>query len=410
MGIIKDRSNRSRKKIQVKNLVSENISGATQSVEETGFYIKNKFNNPQSLIKGSKKKSKKTVVVDQVIMPKKEVSEPPPASVEAYIDNAEAVDTANDSPSQYVQKAQDISDFDSGNDEGFSQSETFGKDLRAKADDEIADYRQDAFSNIEAEKASAIEQGYKEGYAKGLSESENKINQQSKELGRAINELFTTKDKMLGDAKPILLKLAIKISEEIVQKELKSDEKACISMLDAALSRITDKDNVTIRVHTKDLAIVNKHKDKILDKMPDIRNLQIQEDKKLSMGGCVIETNLGYIDSSIKTQLESIDRAFQQEYEEELIENAPEEQPEEAAAPQAPVAPAPAPPPTAQESLVPETDLSEDLMALEEDATPAVIPEAPAPAPAEANDSESFDDHSDFSESDFGLDDDFGDL
>ena len=44
--------------------------------------------------------------------------------------------------------------------------------------------------------------------------------------------------------------------------------------------------------------------------MPDIRTLEVHEDPRVEQGGCIIETRLGFIDSSISTKLASIEAAL----------------------------------------------------------------------------------------------------
>ena len=41
-----------------------------------------------------------------------------------------------------------------------------------------------------------------------------------------------------------------------------------------------------------------------------MKNLSILEDSQVEPGGCVVETNLGYVDARIETKLELLEKAL----------------------------------------------------------------------------------------------------
>ena len=102
-----------------------------------------------------------------------------------------------------------------------------------------------------------------------------------------------------------------------VPKEIKPGEHrvglpptAVREYVDQAIRRITDKDKVIIKTCPEDADFVRQHREEILEKMPDIRTLEVHEDPRVEQGGCIIETRLGFIDSSISTKLASIEAAL----------------------------------------------------------------------------------------------------
>ena len=45
-------------------------------------------------------------------------------------------------------------------------------------------------------------------------------------------------------------------------------------------------------------------------KLPGVRHIIVQEDLSMNQGGCILETDLGYIDSSVNTKMDLITKAI----------------------------------------------------------------------------------------------------
>lgn len=176
--------------------------------------------------------------------------------------------------------------------------------------DEMAQIRQTRLQEINAEinqiKETAIQSGHQEGKQK----AESSYTQKLLELTAVINDVAENKHRFLKDSESELLTLSLKIAEHLIQKSIELDPETITSVITTAIRRITDKDKVIIKVSPDDADIVRQRRDQILEKMPDIRSLEIHDDPKLERGGCIIETRLGYIDASLKTGFESVKTAL----------------------------------------------------------------------------------------------------
>lgn len=162
----------------------------------------------------------------------------------------------------------------------------------------------------QAEMGKLRDQGYKDGYSEGVSKGEKEYVEQLRELAKAINDVTQNKKEFFKDSEPELVKLALKIAEKIVHTHIELDPAAMIAIVDESIKRITDKDKVIIKTSSEDADFVRQNRDRILEKMPDIRTLEIQNDPRIERGGCVIETQLGFIDSLISTKLSSLETAL----------------------------------------------------------------------------------------------------
>jgi len=178
--------------------------------------------------------------------------------------------------------------------------------LKLRADEEISILRKNAISEAEIIKNDARE----EGYNTGKIEAEQQYTQKIAEIGQAVNSIMDHKKSIIKETEGELLKLSIKIAEQIIRSEISLNQGVALNIVSEAITKITDRDRVMVKVSKSDFDFVQKNKDRIMTIMDDIRNLTIQEDGSIEPGGCIIETDLGYVDSRVSIKLEAIKAAL----------------------------------------------------------------------------------------------------
>ncbi len=175
---------------------------------------------------------------------------------------------------------------------------------------ELSVIRQQRLDEINQEIIEIKQAAIQSGRQEGLEKAEKSYTQKLSNLIAMINDVAENKSQFLKKSEPELLKLAIKIAEHLIQKSIELDNDTVMSIVTTAMRRVTDKDKVIIKVSPADADLIRKKRDLILEKMPDIRALEIHDDPRLEDGGCIIETRLGYIDASLKTGIESVKTAL----------------------------------------------------------------------------------------------------
>ena len=83
-----------------------------------------------------------------------------------------------------------------------------------------------------------------------------------------------------------------------------------MNIIAEAVNRVSDRESVVVKVNRDDLEYVKQNKDKIAGMMDGVKNLTIIEDSQIDPGGCVVETNLGFVDAKIGTKLSLIEQAL----------------------------------------------------------------------------------------------------
>ncbi|MFH0886778.1 MAG: FliH/SctL family protein [bacterium] len=178
----------------------------------------------------------------------------------------------------------------------------------------IAEAQAEAEDIIESaqEKAEEIKERAKaDGYEAGRSEGVASLGEKTREALETINAAIKERKKIIKDAEPELLRLSLKVAEQIVRSEVSLHKDVCANIVSEAISRISDREQIIVKVNREDIDQVKKAKPKLTSALDGVKNFSIIEDNTIEPGGCVIETALGYVDARLKTRLAAISEAFE---------------------------------------------------------------------------------------------------
>lgn len=174
-------------------------------------------------------------------------------------------------------------------------------DARAEAKYMLAEAEAEASSIRESAKVAAEElreAAYREGLETALLE-----------LNQHLLEAREMRDTALADAERDLLRLAVRLAEKIIGREIERDNAALGEIVSTALRHARQHEMLTVRVNPADLTIIQTHREK-LDPSGRVRFLDIVPDPRVAHGGCVIESESGTINAQLETQLRVLERAL----------------------------------------------------------------------------------------------------
>lgn len=106
-----------------------------------------------------------------------------------------------------------------------------------------------------------------------------------------------------------VVRLALKMAEKILGREIERDNAAVVDIIAAALRYASSHPTLTVRVNPADLPVVREHRAR-LGRETRARFLEIVADPAVAAGGCVIESELGLLEAQLATQLRALERAL----------------------------------------------------------------------------------------------------
>ncbi|MBI5699518.1 hypothetical protein HZC35_04305 [Candidatus Saganbacteria bacterium] len=163
-----------------------------------------------------------------------------------------------------------------------------------------------ARADSESIRNKAREEGLIQGRGQGQKEVEQKIKEALETLNQAVKE----REKIIKDAEAEILRLALKAAEQIIRSEVSLHRDVCLNIVSEAINRVSDREQVIVRVNREDAEYIKKYKDRLAGIVDGVKSFSVLEDSGIEPGGCVIETNLGYVDARISTKLAALEEAL----------------------------------------------------------------------------------------------------
>lgn len=151
----------------------------------------------------------------------------------------------------------------------------------------------------------AYEQGFKKGEIAGKELGLQQLLPYIEQFKNLVIELTETREKMLGQMEPKIIRLALAISEKVVKKVVDEDLDTVVRVTKEAIGQIVDKQNLIVHVSNADYDLVSELVSEFIA-MEGVENCKIERDPNVQPGGCILETESGNVDARIKTALEAV--------------------------------------------------------------------------------------------------------
>lgn len=185
--------------------------------------------------------------------------------------------------------------------------------------------RKEAVSIVQAAKDEAKnlhQDTFVEAYAGGLTEARREVaeeltarfDERCEALGAdvqgLIDAILQERMEMWSAMEGEITTLALEIARKVIKIEVTQNDTVIYGVVKDALRRVTDRDNLRILVNLDEIQQVRGNREDLLVAIDGVDNLEIDGDRRVGRGGCMIETNAGSIDAKLETQLEQVQAAM----------------------------------------------------------------------------------------------------
>jgi flagellar assembly protein FliH len=219
-------------------------------------------------------------------------------------------EVANDPELVEGQPQQEHIDFDAVH----VQAARLLADASTEADSVVADARAHALKLIDdAERGvadiekSAKELGFNQGLADGRAAAQAEMDEMLATMRGLVDMARVERHKIIETAEPEIVRLSVTIAERILHDQVAQQPETVVNMVRSAITRLVNRETVTVRVNPADIAVMREHRDNLMA-LNDIDNMRVIEDQRVDRGGVVIETDAGTIDAKVSTQLREVRR------------------------------------------------------------------------------------------------------
>lgn len=189
----------------------------------------------------------------------------------------------------------------------------------ALLEEKIGQARREAEEVIrEAEKsAEEIKQKAQgEGYDAGLTQARQQVEEDRARAGEslagAICALESAADKLYDEMEKGVLDLALCIAEHIIKTEIAGNDDAYKNMIKTMLVGIRNQSNIVLKVGKEEYERFFMEGKNDLAEVAAQSGIRVVQDISLKQGDCLVETEFGYMDAGVLTQLKRLEYSMKQ--------------------------------------------------------------------------------------------------
>ncbi len=154
------------------------------------------------------------------------------------------------------------------------------------------------------------ERAKRDGYETGKKQAQDEYREMVSNLEKLVDDVNNERDDFYENSEQELLNLAIAISEKILTQQLKTSPEMLLDLTRSCLKRLREREIVTVIVNPNDMHIFLDKKHDLIADVDGIKDLQIQDDRRIEPGGVLIETPSGTMDARPSSQLNVVKKAL----------------------------------------------------------------------------------------------------
>ena len=148
------------------------------------------------------------------------------------------------------------------------------------------------------------------GLAQGMAAAEEAYRSKLAGVEALAASLKAERAQFFGRIEPELVRLSVSIAEKITGRELELRPEIVVDVVCSAMKRLRDRESLRVSVSPQDAERVKEARDDLISAVDGVRRMEIVEDRRVDIGGCVIESPGGTLDARIRAQLDEIGRAL----------------------------------------------------------------------------------------------------
>ncbi len=162
-----------------------------------------------------------------------------------------------------------------------------------------------------------LKQKYEEGFSDGYENAKNEVEKIYKErFIKKVDEfnkiLNTVDEKISGydqEFENVVIRLSFEIAQKIARREIQK-ESTIQEVLKDSLRKILGANSVIIKIHPDDYKILNEDKNKNIFFDESFSKIKFEQDDRIELGGCVVETEIGNVDGRVSSQFNELRKYF----------------------------------------------------------------------------------------------------
>lgn len=186
--------------------------------------------------------------------------------------------------------------------EADKEAESIIQRAREDAESILADTRQ----QMDDMREQARQEGIALGREEGMNQAQEEIERIETELAERRQQQEQEYEKMIQETEGHYVEILCSLIRKLTGVIISDRRDVILHLIRSGIADMEPAKRYTIRVCTEDLLYIESNKEDIQEKTGITGTLEVQEEKGLLEGECIIETDTQMIDCGFQTQLENL--------------------------------------------------------------------------------------------------------
>lgn len=173
---------------------------------------------------------------------------------------------------------------------------------------------EDQYNNLLQRSQVEKEEAYRNGHTDGQQMGYTKGHEESLEICNKFNSLIqhvqNQRAEIYRAAELEVVELACAIARKVIGSYAETEPDIVLNSAQKAVRLLLDRSSLLVKVTPEQEEFVKANLDRLYAMDDRIQKIEIEADRRVGVGGCILETESGNVDARIETELECVANAI----------------------------------------------------------------------------------------------------
>jgi flagellar biosynthesis/type III secretory pathway protein FliH len=161
-----------------------------------------------------------------------------------------------------------------------------------------------ALARAEQDAAALREQARAEGFAAGRAEALAALEPALAALAAAAAGVEAQRSEVAEALERRAVELGLALAGKVLSGVLEVESERVVESVRGALRGIVERERIIVLVNPEDMEIVRAAMDEVRASLGGIEHCEVQAERRVGRGGCIVRTPVGDVDGRVETKLE----------------------------------------------------------------------------------------------------------
>jgi flagellar biosynthesis/type III secretory pathway protein FliH len=161
-----------------------------------------------------------------------------------------------------------------------------------------------ALAQAEQDAAALREQARAEGFAAGRAEAMAALEPALVALQQAAAAVAAQQAEAAEALERRAVELGLSLAGKIVSGAIEAEPERVVDAVRGALRGIVERERIIVLVNPEDLELVRASVEDVRNSLGGIEHCEVQAERRVARGGCIVRTPVGDVDARVETKLE----------------------------------------------------------------------------------------------------------